>query len=420
MAIIDVIKYEGGDDVLLWKHPKEDFNTSAQLIVEDPWEAIVFSNGTPSQPYRNGKFSLETENIPFVRKLVEAVTGGVSPNRYRVFFINKEFSMPVKWGLESGLIVKEPEFGLPVHMQAFGKYSVRVSDERKLMTRLSGTITRLDEFTLKERFGGNITTAIKEQLKNLISEEKLSYKDLGGSQTSTARKAEPIIANCLLDYGLEIDSFSIDSITVVDDHYLAAVKEEEQRIRDAAKRIQEAKTQQEISGIEDETRAASVVSDAEAGKQADIKKSEAEKVDIVLTGQGVAGANTALGITEQDKMLHKEKLAAIHAMGQAGAAYGVPPMYASGSVGPISNPLASVLQDTVSSGITPTPLQKVEKQEKTCKICGAVISPNASFCGECGSPVESEELDKVQCSICGRMVKKKKFCEGCGARLELN
>ncbi len=40
MAIMEVIKYEGGNDVLVWKHPKEDFNTSTQLIVHETQEAI--------------------------------------------------------------------------------------------------------------------------------------------------------------------------------------------------------------------------------------------------------------------------------------------------------------------------------------------------------------------------------------------
>ena len=110
MAIIDVIKYEGGDDVLLWKHPKEEFNTSALLIVEDPWEAIVYSNEVSPRRYRNGKFCIGIEKELFVRNLVEAAPGSVSLNRYRVFFINKEFSMPVKWELDSALLVKRPGF----------------------------------------------------------------------------------------------------------------------------------------------------------------------------------------------------------------------------------------------------------------------------------------------------------------------
>ena len=33
--IYDVIKYEGDNDVFIWKHPCEDFNSLTQLIVQD-------------------------------------------------------------------------------------------------------------------------------------------------------------------------------------------------------------------------------------------------------------------------------------------------------------------------------------------------------------------------------------------------
>lgn len=40
MAIIDVIKYEGGNDTFVYKHPVEDFNSGTQLIVHESQEAV--------------------------------------------------------------------------------------------------------------------------------------------------------------------------------------------------------------------------------------------------------------------------------------------------------------------------------------------------------------------------------------------
>ena len=72
MALIDVIKYEGGNNVLVWKHPKEDFNTSAQLIVHEAQEAVVFKDGIALGPYTAGKHTIETENIPGIVGLGKA------------------------------------------------------------------------------------------------------------------------------------------------------------------------------------------------------------------------------------------------------------------------------------------------------------------------------------------------------------
>jgi hypothetical protein len=40
MPIADVIKYEGDNAALVWKHPAEDFNTTSQFIVHESQEAI--------------------------------------------------------------------------------------------------------------------------------------------------------------------------------------------------------------------------------------------------------------------------------------------------------------------------------------------------------------------------------------------
>ena len=40
MAIIDVIKYEGDNNTFVYKHPTEDFNSGAQLIVHESQEAV--------------------------------------------------------------------------------------------------------------------------------------------------------------------------------------------------------------------------------------------------------------------------------------------------------------------------------------------------------------------------------------------
>ena len=37
-----IIKYEGGSDAFVWKHPIEDFNLGSQLIVHESQEAVFF------------------------------------------------------------------------------------------------------------------------------------------------------------------------------------------------------------------------------------------------------------------------------------------------------------------------------------------------------------------------------------------
>ena len=101
MAIFDVIKYEGDNSTFVWKHPKEDFNTSSQLIVHESQEAIFFLNGQPLDLFGSGKYTLETANIPLLRHVINIPTGGVSAFHCEVYFINKVEQMAIPWGTDS-------------------------------------------------------------------------------------------------------------------------------------------------------------------------------------------------------------------------------------------------------------------------------------------------------------------------------
>ena len=44
-GLASIIKYEGDNETLAWKHPIEDFNLGSQLIVHESQEAIFFRDG---------------------------------------------------------------------------------------------------------------------------------------------------------------------------------------------------------------------------------------------------------------------------------------------------------------------------------------------------------------------------------------
>ena len=96
--ITEIIKYEGDNSTFIWKHPSEDFNSLTQLIVHESQEAVFFMNGQALDLFGPGRYTLETQNIPILGKLLNLATGGVSPFHCEVYFINKAEQMSVKSG----------------------------------------------------------------------------------------------------------------------------------------------------------------------------------------------------------------------------------------------------------------------------------------------------------------------------------
>ncbi len=101
MAIQEVIKYEGDNSTLIYKHPAEDFNTLSQLIVHESQEAVFFSDGQALDSFKAGRYTLETKNIPLISKIRNLVSGGVSPFHVEVYFINLATMMDIAWGTPS-------------------------------------------------------------------------------------------------------------------------------------------------------------------------------------------------------------------------------------------------------------------------------------------------------------------------------
>ena len=89
MALFEIIKKEKDDENIVWKYPKTDFNTSSQLIVHESQEAILYKDGKALDLFGSGRYTLETNNIPLLRNLINLPTGGKSPFHCEVYFIDK-------------------------------------------------------------------------------------------------------------------------------------------------------------------------------------------------------------------------------------------------------------------------------------------------------------------------------------------
>ena len=137
--ICDILKYEGDNSTFIWKHPSEDFNSLTQLIVHESQEAIFFMNGQALDLFGAGRYTLETQNIPKIGKILNRATGDKTPFHCEVYFINKTEQMSIKWGTDSKVQYIDPQYGFPLAIGASGEMSLRAEDSRKLLIKLVGT-----------------------------------------------------------------------------------------------------------------------------------------------------------------------------------------------------------------------------------------------------------------------------------------
>ena len=212
MKIVDVIKYEGNNNSFIWKYPGEDFNTLSQLIVHESQEALLFLNGQALDLFGPGRHTLHTSNIPLLNKIINIPTGGESPFHCEVYFINKTEQMAIKWG------VGEVNFLDPTHndyafkIGASGEMSLRVNDSRKIIVKLVGTETILDQETVKKYFKAPITTHIKTLLPNILREKHTAIFEVESYLAELSEILKAKISEEMADYGIALEKFWINTI----------------------------------------------------------------------------------------------------------------------------------------------------------------------------------------------------------------
>lgn len=262
MAIIDVIKYEGDNQTFVWKHPKEDFNTSSQLIVHESQEAIFFRDGRALDLFGPGRYTLEAENIPILNNLINLPTGGVSAFHCEVYFINKVEQMAIGWGTSSKIQYVDPTYGFPLAVGASGEMSLKIVDSRKILVKLVGTEALLKRSALESYFRMFLQTRVKAHFARAIKERKLSIFEMDAHLDELSDELRELLRPDFMEYGVELCQFMVTTV----------VRPEEdssyQRFKDLFFRqyadVKDAQIRQRVAVIDQETDAKKKVIDAQA------------------------------------------------------------------------------------------------------------------------------------------------------------
>ena len=176
--IAEIIKYEGDNSTFIWKHPCEDFNTTTQLIVHESQEAIFFMNGQALDLLGPGRHTLETQNIPLLRKFINIPTGGETPFHCEVYFVNKTEQMAIRWGTDTKVEYIEPTYNFPIAIGANGEMSLRVENSRELLIKLVGTENNLSQQQLVSFFRAFLMTRVKTYIARIMKSKSINIFEI--------------------------------------------------------------------------------------------------------------------------------------------------------------------------------------------------------------------------------------------------
>jgi len=210
---VDVIKNTGDGKLLIWRQPEEDFNTNSTLIVMPGEQAIFINQGNIEQVFTSGTYKLSTENYPFISRLRNAFSGGISTFNSVVYFVREADSQEIEWGTMQPIRYGDPMLG-PVNIKAGGAYKVQISNPQKFLTKLIGnnvdfeTQNGLTKYFANE-FSMHIADSINKTLQILQSQNYKEVYHFVGNLVEFAKSVEPQLQEICEDYGIRLKAFSI-------------------------------------------------------------------------------------------------------------------------------------------------------------------------------------------------------------------
>ena len=438
-GLASIIKYEGDNETLVWKHPIEDFNMGSQLIVHESQEAIFFKDGQALDLFGPGRYTLETQQLPILEKFYKLPTDTEGTFHSEVYYINQTTQMGIKWGTDSKVRLFDPGSGMHIELGASGEFNIRVINSRKLLLKLVGTTGGLHQSELlgtngKGYFRSMVMTQVKSYLASAIREKAINVLEIDERLMELSEALKVRINAYLEDYGLMMPEFFVARVVTPDDdpnfrkmkeqyaeQYLNVRQEQIRKniaVAEAERKTVEAQTaaQMKIIGAQGDAEALKIKAMAEAEAYRAQAMAEAEEMRMK-------------GYNQKDVMQADVQKAYAGALGQMGgnggggggmlgdiAGLGVTLGAMGGVIGMTKEAMAPMMNMGASAVVPAAPAPAAPAADTWDCECGNK-GIAGKFCGECGAkkPEPKPAADTWDCA-CGNKGITGKFCGECGAK----
>lgn len=362
--LLSVLEWkDSSKDIIVYRHPvekREEIMNSSTLVVRESQVALFVHKGQIADVFGPGTYKLNTENIPFLTKILSLPTGFDSRIKAEVYFVNTKQFIGQKWGTSNPIMMRDADFG-SIRLRGFGTFSFKVDDAKVFMKEVFGT----NEVYTVEDVASQCKSLLVQNISDAIGESKVSALDLASNYKEIADKIVEVSASSFATLGLKLCGVTVENLSLPE--------EVEKTLDERSK----------LGILGDKMGTYTQYQSAQAIRDAAQNPSGGN-----LAGLGIGlGAGAHVGNMFGEAVSHAKDDAPSKQCIKCGA---------------------KINKNSKYCGECGAP------QFAQCPKCKAEVSSSAKFCGECG---EKLITDKV-CSKCGKKAKSNaKFCADCGEKL---
>lgn len=211
-GFIDIIKYNGEADDLVWKFPYENLTIGAQLVVNQSQEALFYKEGAVADLFGPGTHTLSANNIPVLQKLVNIPFGGRTPFTAEVWYVSKTVRRDLKFGTSHPIDVLDPLYGVNVPVRSFGSYGIQIHDSSAFMTQIVGTLHLTTDSDIIGQFRSLVVRKLSGCISRYVNEKNISVVRIMSYLDDVSDYVRDAINEEFAIYGIRIVNFDVESI----------------------------------------------------------------------------------------------------------------------------------------------------------------------------------------------------------------
>jgi len=217
MAILDVIKYDSNMFEFAWKYSSDMLKLGSQLVVKPSQVALFVKGGIIYDEFREGTYTLDTNNLPLLNKVINLPFGGDTPFQAEVWFINTLTNLDNKWGTPKAMLLEDPDFNIIVPVRAYGQYGIRICNARLFFESLIGTLKSFSNQDIAHYFNGIMITRVSDSIAEKLVLDKISVLKIPAFLQDISEFVTEHLKGQFEKYGIDLVNFLVMSINMPED-----------------------------------------------------------------------------------------------------------------------------------------------------------------------------------------------------------
>lgn len=404
MAIIDApVWRQNGKKIFAYKYANVNLSSKTQLNVGMSQEALLFINGELKEKYSSGKYTLDTANIPVLRKLFGLPFGGQNPFMAEVWYINKSDLLNISTVTDM-FLARDNRYPNGIPLIAEVTYGLKVAEGEPFLIKLANEESPLFDFSIEKRFSGRLVREVTAKIASLADQYGFDLPALNAQRSKISDDLKRLLTPFVDGYGMTFVDFNVSRITM--------------DTSDEARQM--------TSGFG---------YDPQTYQQARILDIQEKAMQNISNGDGgLLGAIFAMGMMNNTSNVTPPAPASIHPQ-QSAAVPPVKPVeearihyvYCSncGKKYPSdvkfcpycgdeywACPKCGADNDRKNKRCVSCGIPLMDEKQVECPNCHTACPANAQFCPTCGRPMSTQDV----CKKCGADLNGAKFCPQCGTQ----